>query len=478
MYTRYANEISEEDLNYQQAERTSDIQLPSAVNTLLLAVWLVICMVGFFVMLVEKSPVAGTVIIAIPTFIGMIIKPTFALCVFMLVLPTGAGIGIPGVLTLSKGIGIALAISFVLNLLITRPRLCVRNKVLWVLVLYVIWVFFSVIATSQPRAGMIHFFTLVQMVSLVFITYWILETNSVKSFFWVLRAYVIGSLGTIVITFMTGAAMRTMTETAVGERYRATLGRAIDANTLAVLVSMAFLASVYLFARDKSIFWRVIYVIAIVFLPIMVLRTGSRGGLIAFAFTLMSPLLFIKQVSKKPATAFLLLIVIILASGSMAFVVKRRGLAKGVAERIGRTEIIRGGLNYRIMLIKKAIRSGFKKPTGTGQVDWLRRNKHFPHNDIFYNLSIYGVPAGVLFAIFLIMMMLTVRRTPLGIEKLYARAVLTFLLVMGLGLLQIRHKAFWVFMAVAIAAERISWLHSNVAENISDQMDEWIEDIR
>ncbi len=55
--------------------------------------------------------------------------------------------------------------------------------------------------------------------------------------------------------------------------------------------------------------------------------------------------------------------------------------------------------------------------------------------------------------------MLTVKRTPLGLEKLYARAVLTFLLVMGLSVGQLYQKHFWVFLVFVMAGERIGRLY-------------------
>jgi hypothetical protein len=86
MYIEYADQINEDNLYYDQVERTSDIQLPSVVNILLLGGWLVICLVGFAIIFFAKNIVLGITVIGIPTFLGMVMKPTFALCVLMLVL--------------------------------------------------------------------------------------------------------------------------------------------------------------------------------------------------------------------------------------------------------------------------------------------------------------------------------------------------------------------------------------------------------
>jgi O-antigen ligase len=94
---------------------------------------------------------------------------------------------------------------------------------------------------------------------------------------------------------------------------------------------------------------------------------------------------------------------------------------------------------------------------------WKQRSglAHFPHNDLFYALAVYGIPGGLLFMLFIFLLMLTVKRMPIGIEKLYARAVLTFLLVSGLSLAQLYHKHYWVFMVIVICMERISYMHAD-----------------
>jgi hypothetical protein len=81
----------------------------------------VICVIGFGIIFLTRNPIAGTAVIAIPTLLGMVIKPTFALCILMLVLPTGAGVGFREAFSLDRGVGVALAASFFLNVLLTRP---------------------------------------------------------------------------------------------------------------------------------------------------------------------------------------------------------------------------------------------------------------------------------------------------------------------------------------------------------------------
>jgi len=477
MYATYVNEIDENALLYESEERTSDIQLPSAMNFFLLMVWLVACAVGLAVALLAKNAVAGAAIIAVPTFVGMVIKPTFALCILMLVLPTGAGVGYRQAFSLDRGIGIAVALSFFLNVLLTRPGLRVRHKALWAAAALSIWIFFA--SLPQPYFGLElrRAFTQFQLVLLILIVYWILETNYEGTFRWALRSYVLSMVATTVLALKTGAAIRAMQETR-DARYAATLGSAIDANMLAALTAIAFLSALYLFVRDRNPLWRLVYLVAILFLPVMLLRIGSRGGLVALAFTVLSPLLFVRQVARRPALAALLLLAVLAASLSTGLLIKQQGLESSVAERLTDVHRAKEALGFRMGAAKEAVRGIIARPTGTGYYSWFERtgSQIWPHNDFFFTLGVYGIPAAVLFVVFAVLLMLTVKRTPLTAEKLYARAVLTFLLVMGLNIKQLSAKYYWVFLAYVLAAERLGWWRAESADELAGETDEAVAD--
>ncbi len=292
--------------------------------------------------------------------------------------------------------GLALAIAFGLNLLITRPRLHVGNKGLWVLIIYTLWVLLTVVAAPYFTLELVRSFTQVQLLALVFIVYWILQTNQAKFFLWALRSYVVGTLGTIILAFITGAAIQVLEDTPEG-RYAATVGRAIDANMLAGLTAMAFLAAMYLFARDKNLLWRVVYLAAMVVLPIMLLRIGSRGALVALAFTLLTPFLFVRQVLRRPALALLLLAVILVSSISAGLMVRKRGLETGVAERLSDIGLAKEAVDYRMMPIRQAIRAVTVRPTGTSYYGWFETSglRILPHNDFFWRSESMEYPAAL-----------------------------------------------------------------------------------
>ena len=266
--------------------------------------------------------------------------------------------------------------------------------------------------------------------------------------------------------------MRAMTDIQEQERYGATLGRMIDQNEMAALISLAVLAAIYLLVRDRNLLWRVVYIIALFFLPIMVIRTGSRGALIALAFTLLSPLLFIRQIRQKPTLVILLLTAIILAAGASALFVQVEGVPQRVHERIVDIEAIRTAFSYRMSLNMAALRVGLTRFIGSGGIAWFEISgiRHYPHSDFFRALGYYGIPGAALFASIIVMMVLTIHRIPLSIEKLYARAVLTFLIVMGLGLGQLELKYFWLFLAAVMAFEHLGRLHGSPVKELPDDI--------
>ncbi|HNS20520.1 MAG TPA: hypothetical protein PKH24_08470 [Sedimentisphaerales bacterium] len=470
MYTAYANELIDDGLLYEQRDRTSDIQLSPAMNAMLLAAWLVICAIGFGVVFLARNTLAGVAVIAIPTLLGMVVKPTFALCILMLVLPTGAGVGFREAFSLDRGVGVALAATFLVNVLLTRPRLRVRHKALWVAAGMSVWI--GVTSLTQPNLTweMIRAFTQFQLVVLILIVYWILETNHEGTFRWALRSYVLGTVGSIVLAIKSGQAIRAMQETR-DARYAATLGRAIDANMLSALIAIAFLSAIYLFARDRSLLWRAVYFVALLFLPLMMIRTGSRGGLVALAFTMLSPLLFVRQVLRRPALAALLLIAIVVASASAGVLIQQQGVEGSVLQRLTDVGRARQAIEFRMSAVRNALDAVLVWPMGTGYWSWFERSGSaiWPHNDLIFSLGVYGVPGAILFTAFVVLLMRTVRRTPLTVEKLYARAVLTFLLVMGLNIKQVSAKYYWVFLAFVLAAERVAWWHTEQEEKLTEE---------
>jgi hypothetical protein len=113
-------------------------------------------------------------------------------------------------------------------------------------------------------------------------------------------------------------------------------------------------------------------------------------------------------------------------------------------------------------LFEDAVKAAVRRPTGTSYYAWFARtgSYSFPHSDFFLILGVYGLPGALLFAWLVVSLIRTIWRMPWNLEKLYARAVLTYLLVVGMNNANVYAKFYWVFLAVIIAAEGVSHFYS------------------
>jgi hypothetical protein len=184
--------------------------------------------------------------------------------------------------------------------------------------------------------------------------------------------------------------------------------------------------------------------------------------------------LFVRQVLRRPALAALLLLAIVLASASAGLLIQQQGLATSVLDRLTNLQRAQQAVEFRMEAVKHAWNAALLWPAGTGYHSWFERTGSliWPHNDFFFSLGVYGIPAAILFAAFVILLMLTVKRTPLSLEKLYARAVLTYLLVMGLNIKQLSAKYYWAFLGFVLAAERLGSWYSEPSGERTEEVDE------
>jgi hypothetical protein len=447
----------QQDVGYA---RPMDMSVSFPVVMLFLAVWALLCLAGLAVIIWTDLVVLGIVIVVVPTFVGMVAKPTFALCVMMLILPTGAGVGAGDVFSLDRGAGILVGLACVFNAMLTRPGIR-GNKALLVLVLYSVWIA-SCTALFSPyvETEITYVFTQFQLLVLILIVYWVIQANGEGTLLWMLRSFVMGTLIVTSITVITGAAMVSQ-EMGAG-RYSATLGQgAVDANMLAGILALAFISSVYLLARDRQIGLRIVYLVAILGLPLMTIMTGSRGVLIALVFTILSPVIFMRQIVRRPVLLVVILLVVVLSTVVVVYVVSSSGYGQ-LTSRLTDVGQAERSVSYRMELNVNAAFAMLSNPEGLTRAGWLSRYEHVPHNDLCYALGVYGLPGGGLFVLFIWIVALMVKRMPLGAEKIYLRAVLTLLIVIGLGLTQLFMKHYWIFMAIMMASDCLVRREDNV----------------
>ena len=377
------------NVELEQDVRTLDLQLPKAIDSAFLGVWLLCLLVALAIMIVKKNMFLGFLIVGIPTFIGMVLKPTFALSMVMLVLPIGAGYGIKGAVSLDRFVGIALAVSFLLNIMLTHPRFKLSHLFLFVQMAFVFWIAMNLLRAPVLAYELQRVFTQIQMLGLTLITYWILQNSTGKTYIWVLRSYIAGALGSILLAVITGASM----SSDINARFAGTGEFDIDANMMCILMALGVFTSLYLMVRDKSLLWRLFYLAAIVCLPIMMVRTGSRGGAIAFAATILSPLLFVRQMVKKPTLYLVLIFAIVIIGGVVRYIMKSYSVEEAVAERYSDVGRAYSAFAYRFSLIQDAVKEVSRNPLGATFGGWFVKGaEHIVHNDFFQLLGTCGYP--------------------------------------------------------------------------------------
>lgn len=452
--------FQQEEYFYPESDaiRPTDVLTSPTLNNLLLAAWLVLCGIGVYVAVGMNMPLVGGLIAGLPTFFGMIFKPTFGLCLMAMVMSTGAGVSYEGLFALDKGIGLALGISFFLNITVTRPHLSLRPAFIRILVVYSLWVCATSLLSPDRRYEITHtILTQIQLLVFSLIAYWILESNGFRSLIWVLRSYVIGVVGSSLLTFITGAAMSSVSEDVEG-RLGATLGTSINANLLGIFIGLAFVTSIYLVLRDTSLFWRLIIFVMGLLCPLLIFKTGSRTVAVATIGTLFVPLLFVKQLASRPRMMIGIFLLFCLIGVGSLFLMSRSNVEESVSKRLGDIQHAKEALQYRMTLNKAAVKTAVRRPWGTGYASWfaLSGMEHWPHNNVFYTLGLYGFPGLLLLSSFWVCAILKINKIPYFYEKLYTVALFTFIFTVGLAGSHILKKFFWLFLIVIFATEAVT----------------------
>ena len=434
-----------------------DFLIPAGLRKVLLAVWAATVVLGLLVIYFLKQKYFGALIIALPTFIGMVLEPTFALSMMMMSITTGAGIGFAQIFSLDRGVGIALAVAFFINYMIARRPLRIRANIIWLLGIYSLYNALDAFLVPYTRMEIIRAMTQLQLFLLLLIVYWIITARKWYGLMWILRAYISAMMGVIALTFLTGAAIRSEELAGHQERYSATLGSAVDANFLAALTGLALLSALYLFIKDKTFRWRILYVTGMGVFAMMMFKIGSRGALLALSVTFALPVLFLRQVVKHMKAILIVVLGFGLIAGAGYFVFKKGLVGEKVQHRLTDVQYAKGSFHTRWLYAMGAVKAGMKYPFGTGYYGWFERSgyDHLPHNDFFFIFGVYGIISAMLYLLFIATMILTIMRMPLCLEKIYLRAVFTFIFVLSMSVTLVMRKFYWIYMGIIIAGADI-----------------------
>jgi O-antigen ligase len=235
-------------------------------------------------------------------------------------------------------------------------------------------------------------------------------------------------------------------------------GMIADPNDLAahLLLVLPFLLFIVL-RRRTPVMFRLIVVAAMADGMFLILRSGSRGGLIALIFTLTFILIFgsARQRVAVGITAPVMLIILITLLPGPTW--KRlNSFSKGPEANEGAVE----SSESRRYLLKKSIEFTFKKPffgVGPGQFSYYeggkavdegrRGNWHDTHNTYTQISSECGIPALVFYLGALISTFVILRKIQKKATKMYKEEIVTATFCITLGL--IAYSAASMFLTLA-----------------------------
>ncbi len=461
----YDGELS---MDSPSSQVMSDVQLTPVMGKVLLTAWLLSALAALGFVRSGGNPWLAVGIVGVPTFVGMVVKPSFALGVWMLVMPTGnTDVGESDMsghaLSLGRVVGIVVAISFVLNiLLVSRARLNLDKRALCLFGAYWLWVSLAPLWSPYPTLELGATYSHVQRFTMLVLIVLILGTNDEKAFVWALRSYVVGCVAMLVWTTITGSAEQLAKHT-YNERQAAVIGEQLqDANYYSAQLGLTFVTSLYLLMRDKHLVWRVFCIVSIPILAVALIKAGSRGAMIALAAAVMTPLLFIRQVARRPSVLIVIGLVGVLAVGAGFHQLRSRDMSRRIQDRLTESGQIHDAFVGRLSLCGQAIETALRYPMGTSRLGYLDRAgaTHYPHSDLFYALGVYGFPGVILLTVVLVFTATRVRKIPEGMEKMLARSAFVFIFVMGFDISQLGRKYYWAFIAFILSAERIARLYS------------------
>jgi hypothetical protein len=176
---------------------------------------------------------------------------------------------------------------------------------------------------------------------------------------------------------------------------------------------------------------------------------------------------------QKPSLVIFLGFLVVIVAVSAGYYVKSGRLDVKVEQRLTDINYAKQGLGDRMRFNRAAIQVAAKRFTGAGHYKWfeIASVSHYPHNDFFFVLGIYGWPAALLWVIMMVSTMLSMRRTSLSLEKIYARSILFFLLIIGLKGMYVGMKFYWLFLAIIWAINRYSFSTSDRSEQYEYDVD-------
>lgn len=419
------------------------------------AVWVLCCIGGILTATLGGQPILGIALMAVPTAVGVIASPTFALCCIALVLPLSGSINFQGNLTADRVVGGLAALGILFHCKFLGQGLFVRGSPLIPMLLLGCWASTSALWAPEKPLAFIASLTIMQL------CIWGLAVwNAVAyrgNFVWPLRAYAMGMLLVVTRLYLTGGLARIAR--ASGAESRLTIGgtnaQDINPNDFATYLAAGFMVAVYLFLRDPSKLLRVIWAGCAFVFPVMMILTGARSCLVGLAAALAVTGLTAYQFLRSRGMMIGVVIAGILLIGGYQFVVRSQYAKTEAVQRIFDSKMRDKSLDYRFVLMQRGIENILSNPIlGTGYKNYTiaLRERHVIHNDIMLIGAELGVFGIFLFLYFYWRLMIMSIQTRAPAEKWLLRSMLVFFLITGLAHPVFTLKSFWFFAILAAAA--------------------------
>jgi hypothetical protein len=417
---------------------------------LYLVLWALVCGAGAALTLLGEQRLIGGLIIGIFTLVGIAWKPTFGLCLLLAVFPLGRALGYGRVFSAERGVGILLFLGAALHFILRGRRFRFACPPTWALLalmflgaLTVAWARIPLLAASSTFT----MFQILVLVAVVLSVVWHFPDLT-----WPFRCYVLACVLFGVFAPAMGLAIQETKK--MGVRYTIGLSEEyrVDPNTLASMFSIAFFLAIFLFRRDPSRLLRIVWLLSALLLPVLMLMTGSRTGLIATFLTLLLPVLFLRQIARRPVV-FVGAVVVLVLAGVLFFVALEYVLPLQTAQRLTDFDKLQRSAVVRLGFIGEAVAYAVRNPLGAGFQSFFIETMTV-HNDFFYLLGSLGFAGALAYGVFGVAMLLNVRAMPVTWEKWLVRSLVLINLIFGLAYMQLFWKHFWIFMVLAWAMAR------------------------
>lgn len=403
--------------------------------------WIVSCLGGLALATMAGQPFLGILVAGLPTLIGVVVSPTFALCCIALMLPQGGALTYEGFLSGDRVIGGIAAVGILVHSMISGQGIRLKGSPLLPLFLIAAWGTFSCLWAAYPLPALYKALQLIQL-SIWGLAIW----NALayrQGHIWPLRCYLCGTLLVLSHMFLTGS-IQSMAHSAE----RITVGEGVNPGKFAIILGITFFVSVYLIIRDPVKKFRLLWILPALISPAVMIQTGSRGPMLAFAIAVIVSLLSFRAFLQSKAIMFGSVLMILLFIGGVFWSLRGGFASESSVDRLTSSAYRERSFAYRFYLVKNGIGHILARPlTGAGLENYLLRvgQKNIVHVDIVHLGTELGIPAMLLYIWFLFKLIATFRQNESPPEKWLMRTLVILLAISACGHVLFFKKVFWFF---------------------------------